>query len=272
VALLTQIVANYLRTLHLLQSADYVMFAIDVLKNRKANKLFLAGHTDFIPPLAHLAYDAYNHTNWQLYYDMGLSHARLISDLTREHVSGDGIRICEWGCGPARIIRHLGEIPGFTRVELSGTDYNEETIAWCKKNIADVHFAKTGLEPPLPFETGALDCVYAISVFTHLSERMHYAWIEELFRIIRQDGILIFTTHGDTCARRLLPADRKKYDSGSLVIKSQVEEGKKHYVAYHPPQFIKNKLLQNHVVIRHISVPSEYDMEQEVWVVRKGEM
>jgi SAM-dependent methyltransferase len=135
-----------------------------------------------------------------------------------------------------------------------------------------VHFARTDLKPPLPFEAGAFDCVYAISVFTHLSERMHYAWIEELFRIIRQGGILIFTTHGDTCARRLLPADKEKYDSGSLVIKSHTEEGKKHFVAYHPPQFIKNKLLQKYAVTKHISEPAEYDMEQEVWVVKKGEM
>jgi len=152
---------------------------------------------------------------------------------------------------------------------LSGTDYKEESIAWCKRNITNVHFSKTSLEPPLPLEAELFDCVYAISVFTHLSEKMHFAWIEELFRIIKPNGILIFTTHGDVYAKRLLPADKERYDSGSLVIKGQVKEGKKHFVAYHPPQFIESKLLKDYVVIRHINNPAQYQLEQEVWVVKK---
>ncbi len=41
--------------------------------------------------------------------------------------------------------------------------------------------------------------IHAISIFMHLSETMHYAWINELYRILKKDGILIFTTHGELC-------------------------------------------------------------------------
>jgi SAM-dependent methyltransferase len=264
-----QNVIDLLRKLHLLQFADYLMFIRSVLKDRASNKLFLAQHPDFIPPPAHLAYDAYGHTNWQTYYDMGLRHSRLISDLIRAYISENEIKICEWGCGPARIIRHLERISDFTKIELLGTDYNEESIIWCKKNIKNVHFLKNSLEPPLPVEAEVFDCVYAISIFTHLSERMHYAWIQELFRTIKPNGILIFTTHGDSCAKGLLPADKEKYDSSNLVIKDQIKEGKKHFLAYHPPQFIERKLLKDYAVIRHIDRPAQYQLEQEVWVVKK---
>jgi glucose-6-phosphate 1-dehydrogenase len=98
---------------------------------------------------------------------------------------------------------------------------------------------------------------------------MQYAWIEELFRILKPNGILIFTTHGDLCAKNLLPAYKALYDSGLLVVKDQVAEGKKHFAAYHPPKFVKNKLLKDYVVIKNINNPASYQLEQEVWVAKK---
>ena len=76
-------VVHLLRKMHLLQFADKLMFAGNFLKNRKPNQFFLAKHPNFHPPPAYLAYDAYNHTNWQAYYDMGLKHSSLISDLIK---------------------------------------------------------------------------------------------------------------------------------------------------------------------------------------------
>ena len=102
------------------------------------------------------------------------------------------------------------------------------------------------------------------------SEKMNYAWIEELFRILKPDGILIFTTHGDHNAGRLLPSEKLKYDSGILVVKDQMQEGKKLFAAYHPPQFVKNKLLKDYIVVKHIGNPIQYQLEQEVWVVKKN--
>lgn len=264
-----QKVAHLLRRIHLLQFANKLMFVSNVLSNRKSNQLFLAEHPNFVPPPAYLAYDTYNHTNWQTYYDTGLIHSSLISDLIREHVHEKEIKICEWGCGPARVIRHLENIAGFEKIELFGTDYNEKSINWCEENIRNVRFSRNRLEPPLPLENELFDCVYAISIFTHLSEKMHYAWIDELFRIIKPNGILIFTTHGDLCSRRLLPTDKALYDSGCLVIKGQAKEGKKLFAAYHPPQFIKKNLLKDYVVIKHVNNTAPYQLEQEVWVARK---
>lgn len=264
-----QRVANILRRINLLQFTDKLMFVVNFMKSRKSNQLFLAKHPDFIPPPATLAYDAYNHTNYQAYYDMGLKHSSLIADLIREYVNEKEIKICEWGCGPARVIRHLENIDGFERIELFGTDYNENSINWCNENITNVRFLKNELEPPLPIEDELFDCVYAVSIFTHLSEKMHYSWISELFRIIKPNGILIFTTHGDLCARRLLPTDKALYKSGLLVIKGQIKEGKKHFAAYQPPQFIKTKLMKDYVIEKHITNPASYQLEQEVWVAKK---
>jgi len=245
------------------------MLVGNVLENRRSNRVFLSEHPDFVPPPAHLAYDAYHHTNWQKYYDLGLRHAELICDLLRELVRGTEIRVCEWGCGPARVIRHLRAIPGFDKIELFGTDCNRRSIEWCQRKVRGVRFLAHSLEPPLPVEDEVFDCVYAISVFTHLSEKMHYAWIEELLRTIKPGGILIFTTQGDFYARGLLPAEKAVYDSGSLVVLSQIREGTKLFEASHPPQFVSGRLLKDHVITKHIDNPVHYQLLQEVWVVEK---
>lgn len=264
-----QKVAHILRHSHLLKFAGNLLFLSNVVKNRKSNKLFLNEHPDFIPPPAYLAFDAYNHTSNKAYHDTGLIHSNLISDLIKEHVTEREIKICEWGCGPARVIRHLEEITGFTKIKLYGTDYNKKSISWCKNNLKNVSFSLNSLEPPLPFESETFDCVYAISIFTHLSEIMHYAWIEELFRILKPNGILIFTTQGDNFIEKLLPLEKEKYDSGELVIRDKVEEGKKEYSAFHSPGFIKNKLLKDYLIVKHISNPAQYQLAQEVWVAKK---
>ena len=252
-ATIRQKVVHYLRRFHLLRFADYLLFLGNVFRNRKPNRTFLNDHPDFIPPPAHLAYDAYNHTNLDSYYETGLCHSRLVSDLIKKYISENEIKICEWGCGPARVIRHLHKIGNFEKVELFGTDYNEASINWCVKYIDNIRFIRNNLEPPLPLDANTFDCIYAISIFTHLSEKLHYAWIEELFRLLKPNGILIFTTHGDIYAKRLMPTEKEKYDAGRLVVKSQAKEGKKYFAAYHPPQWIRKKLLENYVVVEHIS-------------------
>lgn len=264
-----QKIKQYLRKFYLLQFIDDLRFLFNALKNRNSNQVFLAEHPDFTPPPAYLAYDAYNHTNWKLYHNKGFRHSELISDLIKEYIHEQEIKICEWGCGPARVIRHLYNIDGFEKIELFGTDYNEKSIRWCKKHIKNAHFLKNSLEPPLSLDADLFNCVYAFSIFTHLSEQLHYSWIEEVFRILKPGGIFIFTTAGDTFSKKLLPTEKEKYDSGCLVVRGQIKEGKKHFAAYHPPQFIREELLKDHVVIKHMSNASKYQTEQEVWCAKK---
>jgi len=66
-----------------------------------------------------------------------------------------------------------------------------------------------------------------------------------------------------------LPEEKEKYDPRCLVIKSHGKEGKKLFAAYHPPQWIKNKLLKNYVVEKHVNNAAKYQLEQEVWIAKK---
>ncbi|MBI9084502.1 MAG: class I SAM-dependent methyltransferase [Desulfobacterales bacterium] len=267
-----QKIANFLRKVHLLTLADKVMFLLNVYKNRKSNRRFLVENPSFRPIPYLLSYDAYHDTNWRYYHNIGLKYSELISDMVIKLIQENNIKILEWGCGPARIIRHLKKIEGFEKVALFGSDYNRKSIQWCHNNINNIRFYTNSMTPPLLYESEVFDCVYAISVFTHLSEKMHFAWIKELFRTLKPNGILIFSTHGDNYANRLLsPEEKAKYDSGSLVLKTHsIKEGQKFFGAFHPPSYIKNKLLKDFSIVKNIPDPSEkYKLDQEVWVVKK---
>jgi SAM-dependent methyltransferase len=262
-----------LRKIQLLQLIDAFRVKIRILQNRKANEVFLSQHRDFNVPPYYLADDAYNHVNWQSYYDSGKEHARFIANWINECNSADSdvLRVCEWGCGPGRVIRHLYSYVNHKTVEIYGTDYNEETISWCKKNIHQISFLHNGIEPPLPFGSHFFDCIYAISVLTHLSEEAHYAWIRELFRVLKTNGIVILTTHGNNYLKYLLPGEKRKYDSGELVILGNIKEGKKLFLALHPPTFMKNRLLKDYYIVQHITDEKITGLEQDVWIIKNAE-
>jgi len=281
-----QWIADLLRKMRLLTLADRVMLLGEILRTRSSNRRFLAEHPDFPEPPAALAYDAYNHVNWRQYHDSGLLHARFIGELIRQYcpltphsspARGRGefadqtLKICEWGCGPGRVIRHLRGALDNRKIELFGADYNSASIAWCREHLHGIDFRVNGLEPPLPYEASTFDVLYALSVFTHLSAEGHQRWIDEVFRVVRPAGLVIFTAHGDACTDRLLPHEQQQYRAGNLVVRGGVYEGSKCFVAYHPPAYVREHLLRNANVAAHLLSPMAYQMIQDVWVARKKE-
>lgn len=264
-----QRLSELLRTARLLGLADRFLFYVELLRSHRANRRFLAEHPDFPVPPAALAFDAYHHVRWREYHDSGIVHARLVADLVREHLAVDSLRICEWGCGPGRVVRHLRSALGDRNVELFGADFNPASVAWCRAHLPGAEFHTNGADPPLPFADDAFDAVYAISVFTHLSAQGHERWIAEVLRVVRPSGVVIFTTHGDACADRLLPDERRLYGAGKLVVRGGVREGSKCFVAYHPPEYVRGQLLGNAEILTHWPSPAAYQMSHDVWVARK---
>ena len=151
-----------------------------------------------------------------------------------------------------------------------GSDYNAEYVEWCSKNIPDVTFKKNELDPPLPFNDRQFDLVYGISIFTHLSEQKHWEWFTEPMRVLKPGGILFITTHGDITRSNLTSSEDAVYEKGELVVRSNVKEGHRMYVAYQPISFM-HKLFQDKArVLKHVPGSKQpWGLSQDVWVVEK---
>lgn len=134
--------------------------------------------------------------NAKAFYDSGVSALTEIAGLVDRN-GGDfhSFRdVLDFGCGCGRLARHL---PRFTKGQIYGSDYNPRLLRWCQQNLPG-QFVLNGLLPPLPFDDASFDCVYALSVFTHLREETQFRWLEELRRVIRTGGYLVISFRDDS--------------------------------------------------------------------------
>jgi SAM-dependent methyltransferase len=262
-------IQSLLRKIRLLSLADRARYHIKVWMLGKRNRKFKAENPGFALPPSYLAFDAYSSSHWEFYKVSGEQTASFLTTITCKYFSADNplSSIYEWGCGPARITRHLPSV--FKDTEIHASDYNAQTIEWCREQIAGVSFIKNELHPPLPYPGNKFDFVYAISVFTHLSEMNGLNWAAELYRVLKPGGILLITTDSDSVYQKeFLTHEKKKYDTSGIVIKDEYEEGKKMYLTRHSPRYIKEKLLQPFEILEH--VPGVFPfMKQDYWVARK---
>ena len=86
-------------------------------------------------------------------------------------------------------------------------------------------FEINALTPPLPYADEQFDLVYALSVFTHLPEPLHFAWMREMKRVLKTDGYLIFSTHGEPYLGDLTPDQQAEFRAGRVVVKDQDAAG-----------------------------------------------
>jgi len=77
---------------------------------------------------------------------------------------------------------------------LIGDDIDEKCISICRDAMPYGTFVKSDVEPPLPFQAGSFDIVYAYSVFSHLAQNASYKALFELARVLKPGGLAIFTT------------------------------------------------------------------------------
>ncbi len=259
-----------LRAIGLLTTAERLRFVVNLFLNYRSNREFAERHPGFAFPPHMVAHDAYSTTSFEFYYTSGLEGATIVRDLVMKYVRSHRIKICEWGCGPGRIVRHLPAAVGPSDIEVFGTDCNGRTIEWLTEYVSGVHFRQNELMPPLPFEANTFDCLYSVSVFTHLSEGSNYDWLEENLRVVKPGGVIMMTVQGDNYRNRLLPDERRNYDAGRIVIREHLAEGSRLYSAFHSPAFMREHFLQGLEIIHHDPDPPRLLAGgQDIWVIRK---
>ena len=101
-------------------------------------------------------------------------------------------RILDFGCGWGRIIRFF--LKDIEPEGLWGIDCYEEAVAICKSSNLRCNFESIDVMPPTRLPDDFFDAIYLYSVFSHLSEEAHMAWLLEFRRILKPGGVVIATT------------------------------------------------------------------------------
>jgi SAM-dependent methyltransferase len=139
-----------------------------------------------------------------LYEEIGRRTREEILALLPEGWSFEGKSVLDFGCGAGRSLRHF--VAEARVAEIHGCEIDAPSVAWLEANLSPpFHVFRNEEAPPLPLEGDSFDLIWAISVFTHLTD--YWAgWLVELHRLLRNGGLLIATILGPELADESHPA------------------------------------------------------------------
>lgn len=203
------------------------------------------------------------------FVESGRASAQAIREAADRHgVPFDSVRlILDFGCGCGRVLRHWQHL-GPTDVH--GAEPNEKLARWCEHNLSFARVLRSAPLPPLPYASNGFDLVYAISVFTHLTEQRQLLWLAELERIIRSGGLLLLSIHGDRYLGSLTTDERRAYEDGRLVVRRARGVGTNLCSAFHPAAFVRERLAAGLILVEHTTGGfARGAPEQDLVVLRK---
>jgi SAM-dependent methyltransferase len=259
-------IAEGLRRAHLVDLAYRAAVALDVARNFRRNRRFRREHPDFAFPPAHLVFLTLGTTSYENYHLTGQDLAHWVTALGARACPTDVRRICEWGCGTGKTVRHLARLD--PQIRVYGTDYDPRVVRWCAANIPNAMFSRNQLEPPLPFEDDFFDLLFSFSVYTHLPPDLQFRWLGEQLRIVRPGGLVSLSVHGDAYQHRLTPEERLQYRSEGVVVHGSTWEGGPWFTSFNSPRWMEHELLRGHEIVHREIHPPGAD-NQDRWIIRK---
>lgn len=187
--------------------------------------------------------------------------------LARQGVALESLgAILDFGCGSGRVLRHWHDLKG---PDLHGTDYNPALIDWCAESLPFARFRVNGLDAGLSYEDETFDLIYALSVFTHLTEARQVFWMTELTRVLRPGGYLFVTVHGTHYLPQLGASDRQRFADGKLVVVGSNREGSNDCAAFHPESYVRQTFRQGLEVVDFVPEGALGNPRQDVVLMRK---
>jgi SAM-dependent methyltransferase len=197
-----------------------------------------------------------------------LSCQSILDALARHQIQlENGFRVLDFGCGCGRTLRHWARVP---HISLYGSDYNPLLVDWCNEHLPFVSGSVNALEPPLPHASESFDLVYALSVFTHLPEALQLPWMAEMARVIKPNGYLLLTLHGESYMPDIPPEYRERFESGRLVVVHEDLAGENLCGAFHPPAYVSGEFTgKSFEVIDFVPEGAKGNPHQDLYLLKR---
>jgi SAM-dependent methyltransferase len=125
---------------------------------------------------------------------LGPETKSILLDLLPDGWSFEGKRVLDFGSGGGRTLQHF--LAEAERAEFWAADIDAPSIDLVELELCPpMHALLCREDPPLGLDYGSFDLIWAISVFTHLTDNSN-AWLLELHRLLKPAGMLIATYMG----------------------------------------------------------------------------
>jgi SAM-dependent methyltransferase len=159
-----------------------------------------------------------------------------IVDLLPPDWSWSGRRALDFGCGAGRTLRHFMRETAVA--ELWGCDIDDASIAWLQGNLSPpLRVFRNAEGPPLPQPDGYFDLIWAISVFTHITDDWS-EWLLELHRVMAPSGLLIATFLAPGWYESLTGEPWKEDELGMTVIRHDAPWEQGGPMVFHSPWWV----------------------------------
>ena len=133
------------------------------------------------------------------YHKIGAGHRRALESVLPSDWSFENRTVLDFGCGTGRTLAAFAEEA--QKATLVGCDIHGRSIDWANSNLSPpFSFFRCDESPPLPEPDARFDLIYAMSVFTHITE-LWSQWLAELHRVIRPGGLAVITILGPAMAQ-----------------------------------------------------------------------
>ena len=259
---------NIFYRLHITDLLDAFLYRLQLIKHKKENKEYLQNHPGIALPKDYILYETYQ-LNYRKFIEDGKLAASEIISWTNPYLTTTTPRILDWGCGAARITRHI--FIHKPNASVYGCDTNETIIEWNRNSEINATFSVIDHFTPTLYAPDFFDLVFGFSVLTHIDTGQQIEWIKELHRILDTNGILLITTQGCHYIQKLLPVEKREFSSTGMITKSFRKKGHRLMSTYHDAAIFKQLLTPYFEVLEFQEGSSNQEKAggQDLWILRK---
>lgn len=137
--------------------------------------------------------------------------------------------ILEFGCGFGRLLQYVAGVA--PQAQIVGCDIFDKAVKACQQKFPKGRFVQNDDKPPVALEDAQFDFIYSYSVFTHLAEENHAAWLKELARLLKPGGMMIHTTKSPAFL------SRAEMFSPEVIAKYKLPQSPSAFVATNQPYY-----------------------------------